>query len=213
MTIPTKAPKQSAPAATWQTRKFTVDEYYRMAEVGILHPDERVELINGEIIVMAPIGEPHAVGVDNLTLPFAEVARGRFIVRVQGPIRLDDGSELQPDIVLMRLRQDSYLNGHPGPADILLVIEVSDTTLAYDRGAKADIYARFNVPEAWVMNLVDDCIETFTAPGPDGYATHTIYRRGDRIAPSTLPGVEFAVEDLLPPVVEEAQGSPQESNT
>ena len=179
-----------------------------MAEVGILHPDERVELINGEIIVMAPIGESHAVGVDNLTLPFAEVARGQFIIRVQGPIRLANGSELQPDVVLLRLRQDSYLSGHPGPADVLLVIEVSDTTLAYDRNVKVSQYAEANIPETWLMNLVDDCIEQFDRPGPDGYTRHTIYRRGDRISPAALPDVEFAVDDLLPPAVEPASDAP-----
>ncbi|MDE2938484.1 MAG: Uma2 family endonuclease [Chloroflexota bacterium] len=207
MTTPTKAPAQPVPKFERETRKFTVEEYYRMAEVGILRPDERVELIDGEVIVMPPIGEPHAVGVDNLTLPFAEVARGHFIVRVQGPIRLDNGSELQPDVVLMRPRQDSYISGHPGPTDVLLVIEVSDTTLAHDREVKLNLYARANIPETWIMNLVEDCIEAFTGPGSDGYANHAIYRRGDRISPSTLPDVEFAVDDLLPPVVgEEDEG-------
>ena len=103
----------------------------------------------------------------------------------------------------MRPRQDSYISGHPGPTDVLLVIEVSDTTLAHDREVKLNLYARANIPETWIMNLVDDSIETFTGPGPDGYANHTIYRRGDRISPSTLTAVEFAVDDLLPPVVGE----------
>ena len=209
MTTPTKAPAQPAPtetpgaATSPMRRKFTVDEYYRMAEVGILRPDERVELIDGEIIRMVPIGEPHAVGVDNLTLPFAEIARGHFIVRVQGPIRLTSGSELNPDVVLLHLRQGNYINGHPGPDDVILVIEVSDTTLAYDRGEKLNLYAEANIPETWIMNLVEDCIESFTQPGPDGYAQHAIYRRGDTISPSTLPDVEFAVDDLLPPAPEE----------
>ena len=152
MTTPTKAPAHPAPTETPgaatppMRRKFTVDEYYRMAEVGILQPDERVELINGEITLMAPIGEPHAVGVDNLTLPFAEIARGQFIVRVQGPIRLDGGSELHPDLVLLRLREAGYISGHPGPDDVLLLIEVSDTTLAHDRGDETQPLRRSQRP-------------------------------------------------------------------
>ena len=215
MTTPTKTPAQPAQTETAgisksvstspEHRKFTVDEYYRMAEVGILRPDERVELIDGEIILMAPIGEPHAVGVDNLNLPFAEVARGRFVVRVQGPVRLGSGSELIPDVVLLRMRQAGYISGHPGPDDVLLVIEVSDSTLAYDRGTKLNLYANANIPETWIMNLPEDCIESFTEPGPDGYSRHTVYQRGDRISPSTISGVEFAVEDLLPPAVEEPE--------
>ena len=84
-----------------------------------------------------------------------------------------------------------------------MVIEVSDTTLAYDRGVKANLYAQAGVPETWIMNLPEDCIESFTEPGPEGYSQHSVYRRGDRITPTTLPGMEFAVDDLLPPVVEE----------
>lgn len=219
MTTPTKAPAQPAQTETSDTsnapehRKFTVDEYYHMAEVGILRPDERVELIDGEIILMPPIGEPHAVGVDNLTLPFAEIARGQFIVRVQGPIRLDSGSELNPEVVLLRLREAGYISGHPGPDDVLLVIEVSDTTLAHDRGTKLNLYAEANIPETWIMNLPEDCIESFTEPGPEGYSQNAIYRRGDTISPTTLTGIEFAVDELLPPVVEatEASGQQQES--
>lgn len=202
MTTPTKAPARLASKLEHDTRKFTVDEYYRMAEVGILHPDERLELLEGDIVVMPPIGEPHAVGVDNSNLSFVEVSRGRFIVRVQNPVRLDAESELQPDFALLRLRGDSYINSHPGPDDVLLVVEVSDSTLAYDRGVKLNLYAQANIPETWIMNLVDDCIETFTGPGPNGYANQAVYRRGDRISPTGLPDVEFAVDDLLPPVPE-----------
>ena len=213
MTTPTKAPKQSAPAATWQTRKFTVDEYYRMAEVGILRPDERVELIDGEVIVMAPIGSLHNSGSDRFAYYFGQRNRGRFIIRSQGSVRISAGSEPQPDVALLRFRDDFYAHVQPGPDDILLVIEISNTSLAYDRNVKVNLYAQANMPETWIANLSDDCIETFTGPGPDGYATHTIYRRGDCIAPSTLPEVEFAVEDLLPPAAAETQGENNESHS
>ena len=188
-----------SPLPAREKRKFTVAEYYRMAEVGILHHTERLELLDGEIIVMAPIGEPHATVVDRLTLAFAEVSRGRFIVRVQNPIRLDDGAEPQPDLALLRLRADFYINAHPGPADVLVVMEVSDSTLDFDREVKSKRYAAAGIPEMWVMNLPGDCIDRLDQPGPAGYARHTIFRRGEKISPAALPDLEFAVADLLPP--------------
>ena len=207
MTTPTKAPARPVPTETLESpksRKFTVDEYYRMAEVGILHPEERVELINGEIILMAPIGPLHLWSVNRWNIIFAQlVVDGRVIVQIQNPILLGDNSQPEPDVALLAPESQDDPATMPGPDSVLLAIEVSDSTLAYDRGPKADTYARHNIPETWVMNLVEDCIEAFTQPGPTGYANHTIYRRGDRISPSTLPDVEFAVDDLLPPVVEE----------
>ena len=200
---PVKPPPAMAvaapPAPARESRKFTVAEYYRMAEVGILHPTERVELIDGEIIVMAPIGEPHATGVDRLTLAFAEVSRGRFIVRVQNPIRLNDGGAPQPDLVILRLREDFYISAHPGPGDVLLIIEVSDSTLDFDREVKSRRYAAVGIPEMWVLNLPEDCLERFTEPGPQGYARHDILWRGDRVSPIALPDLELAVDELLPP--------------
>ena len=212
MTTQAKAPEspraapevQDPPAYTPQTRKFTVAEYYRMAEVGILHPDERVQLIEGEIIVMPPIGPEHAGDVNRLNRLFSRHDDERFIVHIQNPVRLDDGSELEPDIALLRYREDYYANAHPTPADILLIIEVADSTLAYDRNVKAHIYGRNNIPETWVKNLPEDCIERFTQPGPDGYAQHTVHRRGETLAPVALPDLAFAVADLLPPPPEPA---------
>ena len=202
MTTPTKAPAQPAPKLECETRKFTVEEYYRMAEVGILHPDERVELLEGAIISMPPIGPLHNSGVDRSNFQFGQSNAGRYIVRAQGAIRLNDNSEPEPDVALLRFQEDFYATNQPTPENILLVIEVSDSSLTYDRDVKVNLYAQAIIPETWIMNLVDDCIEAFTGPGPEGYANHAVYRRGDRIAPSTLPDVEFAVEDLLPPVPE-----------
>ena len=186
-------------------RKFTVAEYYRMAEVGILRPDERVELIEGEIIVMAPIGPGHSGSVLITNSVLSEHAPGRFLVQIQNPIHLGDGSEPEPDAMLLRLRADRYTRSHPTPSDVLLVIEVSDSSLEYDRDVKAHIYGRAGVPETWVKNLPEDCIERFTEPGPDGYAQHTIHRRGDTLTPVSLPDLEFPVDDLLPPLLAEDQ--------
>ena len=196
----------SSPPPAREKRKFTVAEYYRMGEVGILRPDERVELIEGEILVMAPIGSEHSGSVNISNEIFHLLARGRFIVHVQNPLHLDDGSQPQPDIALLRPRADRYARSHPAPAEVLLVVEIADSSLEYDRNVKAHLYGRNNVPETWVKNLPEDCIERFTEPGPDGYAIHTVHRRGETLAPVLLPDLELAVDDLLPPVVEEESG-------
>ena len=196
---PRAAPEvQEAPEYTPQTRKFTVAEYYKMAEVGILKPDERVQLIEGEIIVMAPVGPEHAWDVAVSVRVFSRLADDRFFVQIQNPVHLNDGSEPEPDVMLMRLRPEGYGKAHPTPADVLLVIEIADSTLAYDRNVKAHIYGRNGIPETWVKNLPEDCIERFTEPGPDGYAQHTIHRRGETLTPVSLPDLELAVDDLLP---------------
>ena len=190
-------------AAMPEKRKFTVAEYYRMAEVGILGSEERVELIEGEVLVMAPPGPLHSGNVDRSNEGFAARRDERFIVRIQNPLRLDDGSEPEPDVMLLRRREDYYTTAHPTAADTLLVMEVADSSLEYDRGTKAHIYGRAGVAQTLVANLPEDCVEGFEEPGPEGYDRHRIYRRGDKIRLAALPDLEVAVEDLLPPVVEE----------
>ena len=188
-----------------QRRKFTVAEYYRMGEAGILGPEERVELIEGKILVMAPIGPSHAWRVDSSADYITRRLDTRFIVRNQNPIHLDDGSEPQPDLTVMLRRPEGYFNAHPTPADVLLVIEVADSSLEFDRGVKAHLYGRAGIPETWVKNLPEDCIERFTEPGPDGYAQHTIHRRGETLTPVALPDLMLPVDDLLPPLPAEEE--------
>ncbi len=198
---PTPAPSAITPEPqTPEPRKFTVAEYYRMAEGGILGPEERVQLIEGEIIVMPPIGPGHAGKLLRSSHLFHGLAAGRFLVQTQNPLPLDDGSEPEPDVMLLRPRADYYDTAHPTPADTFLVIEVSDSTLEYDRRHKAQIYGRAGVAQTLVLNLPEDCIENFTEPGPEGYGRHTIHRRGDKIRLVALPDLELAVEDLLPPL-------------
>ena len=182
-----------------ETRKFTVAEYYRMAEVGILHHDERVELIEGEIILMPPIGPRHAGDVIRSIRLFSRLDDDRFVIQIQNPLHLAEQSEPEPDVMLLHPRADDYTASHPTPADVLLVIEVADSSLDYDRAVKAQIYGRAGIPETLVLNLPEDCIEGFDQPGPEGYARHTIYRRGDQIRPVSLPDLALAVADLLPP--------------
>ena len=192
-----------SPLPAREKRKFTVAEYYRMAEVGVLSPEERVELIEGEIIVMAPIGPLHAGDILRSIRLFSRRDDDRFTVQIQNPLRLDDGSEPEPDLMLLRPRADDYTTAHPTPADTLLVIETSDSSLAYDREVKIPLYARAGVPQTLIKNLPGDCIESFDQPGPEGYARHIIYRRGDKIRLTSLPDLELAVADLLPPPIAE----------
>ena len=215
-TTPAIAPAPSAPAVTGapvaalppepqtpepqipKVRKFTVAEYYRMAEVGILSPEERVQLIEGEIIVMPPPSPPHSGTIIRSNRLLWSLAADQFLVCIQNPLHLDDVSEPEPDVMLVRPRADCYETIHPTPADTFLVLEVSDSTLDYDRNRKAQVYGRAGVAQTLVLNLPEDCIENFTEPGPQGYGRHTIHRRGDKIQLIALPDLELAVEDLLP---------------
>jgi len=151
-------------------RRFTVDEYHRMAEAGILDEDERVELLDGEVVAMSPIGRRHAACVDRLTHWLTATLGNRAIVRVQNPIALDAHSEPEPDLALLRPRDDFYATRTPGPADITLVIEVADTTIDKDRKVKLPLYARHGIVEVWLIDLIKDAVEVHRSPSPDGYA-------------------------------------------
>jgi len=188
------------PVAARKARKFTVAEYFCMAEKGILDGQERVELIDGEVLLMPPMGPRHIGGVARYARIFILRAGNRFTVLTQATVRLGAQLALEPDVVLLRFREDDYSFAHAVPEDMLLVVEVADSSLAYDREIKAHLYGRAGVPETWVLNLPEDCIERFTAPGPQGYARHEILRRGDKVSPIALPDLELAVDELLPPV-------------
>ena len=201
----TTTPVQASQVAR-ETRKFTVREYFRMVEAGILQEDERVELIGGEILVMAPMGPPHFSGIMRYNRVFGRLAGDRFAVLVQAPLPLDEHSAPEPDLALLKFREDDYVGGYAGPEDTLLVIEVAESSLNYDRDVKAHVYGRAGIPETWVLNLPGDCIERFLDPGPGGYAQHTVLRRGEKISPVSLPDLELTVDDLLlPPVTPSTQ--------
>jgi Uma2 family endonuclease len=178
-------------------RLFTVEEYHRMAEAGILSEDDRVELLEGEITAMAPIGSRHQACVDRLTELFSAQVQRRAVVRVQGPIRLGERSEPQPDLALLRRRPDFYASSHPGPEDTLLVVEVAETSAAYDREVKVPLYARFGVPEVWLVDLAGEQLEVFRQPSPQGYQDLRTLRRGEAVAPLLLPDLSLAVDALL----------------
>jgi Uma2 family endonuclease len=176
---------------------FTVEEFERMGEAGIFPKDARLELIEGEIVEMSPIGSPHAACVDALALLFNEIARRRFIVRVQSPVRLNDFCEPQPDVTLLRWRDDFYRSAHPTPANVLLVIEVADTTVETDRKVKIPLYARAGIPEAWLVNIPDERIEIYSGPSGDIYQSVGQFGRGSRALSQTLEGFGVGVDELL----------------
>ena len=169
-----------------------------MGEAGILKPDERTELIEGEIIVMPPIGSGHAAGGSRAERSFQRRLGDRAIVRGQYPIRLPDDSEPQPDIVLARPRPEGYGAAHPGPEDILLVVEIGDTTLRTDREVKLPLYARAGISEAWLMNLPDDRVEVYRDPAPEGYRSITLVPRDGAVTPLAFPDVTIPCAELLP---------------
>ena len=183
--------------ARLQTRRFDVDDYYRMAAAGILHEDDRVELIEGEIVEMVPIGPPHTGGVDYLTWRFGQGCGSRAIVRVQGPVRLDRHSEPQPDLLLLKPRADYYRSAHPGPSDVLLLVEVTQSSIDYDRGVKLPLYGRFGVPEAWIVDLPGQQVETHRGPSPEGYRDVQRRGRGEQVAPTAFPELAIPVGEIL----------------
>jgi len=180
-----------------QRRRFTADEYHRMAEAGVLREDDHVELVDGEIVEMTPIGSRHAACVDRLTLLVQRCAEGRGILRVQGPIRLDAHSEPEPDLAVLRGRTDFYASAHPGPGDVLLVVEVSDASLAYDRDIKVGLYARAGIPETWLVDLQNERVDVFSQPAPQGYRASRQFRRGERLDSQALPAASFLVDEML----------------
>ena len=180
---------------------FTVDEYYEMARVGILTEADRVELIEGEIVEMSPIGNRHQAIVDELTHLFVNAAGDRARVRVQGPLRLAEITEPQPDVQLLAQRDDRYVDGHPTQIDALLVVEVADTSLAYDRNYKSVVYSMRGVPELWILDVNRPRLFVMREPAELGYRVVMELEAGDAIAPLALPDLSFAVSDLLSPLL------------
>ena len=180
-------------------RLFTVSEYYAMASAGVLHENDRVELIRGQIIPMSPIGSRHATCVDRLARMFILGVGDEATVRIQNPIRLSAHSEPEPDLSLLE-RKRVYASRHPRPDEVLLVIEVADTTLDYDQQVKALLYAEEGIQEYWIVNLEEEGLEVYRQPGPDGYAETMTLQRGEEVEILALPAAGmFSVEEILGP--------------
>ena len=176
-------------------RRFTVHDYHRMGEAGILHEDERVELIEGELVQMTAIGTRHFSCVNRLNRLLVMSVGDEAVISVQNPVRLNEHTELQPDLAVIRRRD--YRKSLPEPDDVLLLIEVSDTTLAYDRGVKLPLYARAGSREVWIVNLPRETIERYTDPSEDGYRRADQARRGQTLESIALPGLTPSVDEVL----------------
>lgn len=178
-------------------RRFTVDEYYCMAKAGILHEDDHIELLGGEIIEMSPIGDRHVGCVMRSNALFSARLVGRALVSIQSPVRLSSGSEPEPDIALLRPREDFYSSGKPGPQDVLLLIEVADTSLAYDRDVKLLFYAEAGIPEVWIVDLNAARILVYREPRPDGYRQMTIVGPEETLSPIAFPDLVLTAGEIL----------------
>lgn len=176
----------------------TAQEYLRMGETGVFAPDARLELIEGEIFEMAPIDPPHAGAVITLTRLLIQRAGEQAAVSVQNPVIASELSVPQPDFALLKPRRDNYSTAHPRRGDILLAIEVADTTLATDLGIKAPLYARGGIPEFWVVDVNEKVVHVFREPGAQGYRTSFIAAGGDELAAVELPQVRLRVAEIFP---------------
>ena len=185
-------------AAEEKFRPITVGDYHHMVEAGILGEKEPVELVDGLLIAMPPEGPVHADVAGELAALFMQRLAGRATIRYGNPVTLDGVSEPQPDVALVRRREQRYLHGHPTPQDILLVVEVSWTSLRYDRRRKLRAYARNGIPEYWIVNCVDRRVEIYTDPHELGYASTSVVERGGSVAPGAFPDEVIPVNAFLP---------------
>ena len=176
--------------------RFTVDEYYKMIELGMLKDYEKAEIIEGELIKKMTVGDRHAAIVDFLTKFFVKNVPDDILVRIQNPVRLSDYNEPEPDVVLSDLTKYDGKR-HPRPSEVLLIIEVSDTTVKYDRDKKLPLYAEAEIPEVWIINLPKEIVEVHTKPKVGSYQTVKIYNRGAKIKFQVLLNVSLSVDEFL----------------
>jgi Uma2 family endonuclease len=181
-----------------QIRPLTNTEYYGMIESGIIQEGERVELISGQIFTMAAKGTRHTVSTTRLITELPILIQRRAIVRCQDPISLPNNSEPEPDIAIVRLRADDYINSHPSPEDIILVIEVADSTLKFDRETKAPLYAAAGISEYWIINLIDDRLEIYRQPQGNIYTSVEIVTPPRSIDLPQFPEIVLPIGDFFP---------------
>ena len=177
--------------------RFTVEDFARLGEAGIFTEDDRVELIDGEIRDMTPIGQAHAWIVNRLTRRLIMRLVDQAYVSVQNPLRLDGHTEPQPDLVVARGREDDYADRHLEAGDILLVIEVADSSLRYDRAEKMPRYGRSGIPEAWLVDVTGSAVTVYTTPGAGGYASEQVFRPGAEIASTAVAGLRVTVDEIV----------------
>jgi Uma2 family endonuclease len=187
----------AAPANEFDIRPITVAEYHRMGKLGIIGPDERVELLDGELIAMPPIGPEHDYSVRRLIELFVQHFAGRASVGAQGPVTLDAISAPQPDVMLNVLPAQRYKTAHPTPQESLLIVEVAMSSLPYDRGKKLRAYARRGVREYWIVDLRNEQVHVYRDPAGERYESYRIAGRGEAVAPLAFPDDPVAVDEIL----------------
>jgi Uma2 family endonuclease len=178
-------------------RHFNITEYYRMTAAGVLSEDDRVELIEGEIVEMNPIGSRHAACVGRLTELLGRMVSDQAIVWVQNPVQVNDYSEPLPDIALLKRRDDFYAQANPQPSDVMLIVEVADSSVEYDRDIKIPLYVGAAIPEVWLVNLTKDTIEIYTQPVGDAYREIRIVKRGESIVSKSIPNLILDADVVL----------------
>ncbi len=179
------------------SHRFSVEEYYRMAETGVLKPDARVELLDGRILDMSPIGRFHGKTTKRLIRMFGQLSKSRWMMCSQDPVHLDDHSEPQPDFMLLKPSPDDYSAGHPCPDDVFLLVEVADTSLALEREEKLPAYGRAGIREVWIVNLNEKTLEVYREPHFSGYGSSKVARAGELVRLLAFPDVEIGVAELL----------------
>ncbi|HEV2270255.1 MAG TPA: Uma2 family endonuclease [Steroidobacteraceae bacterium] len=176
---------------------ISIDRYEKMAAAGVLTRDDRVELVDGEILEMAPIGTRHGSAAGRLLKRLILSVGDEAIVRAENPVNLGTLSQPQPDLLLLRPRADDYVDSRPGPQDVLLLIEVSDTTLDFDQGTKRNLYATFGIREYWVVDVNDRCLVAYSDPKDGDFCEIVQYGLEDALTPQSLPNVRIAVRELF----------------
>lgn len=181
--------------------RFTISQYHQMSEAGILSENDQVELINGEIIQMSPIGRRHTACVNRLNSVFSQLLGKKVIVAVQNPILLNNLSEPEPDIALLKPRTDFYESGHPQPQDIFLLIEVADSSIEYDRDVKIPLYASSGITEVWLVDIYQQVIIVYRYPTENSYRDIQTLSRGEKLSISAFPENNLFVDDILGTIV------------
>jgi len=178
-------------------RLFTVDEYERLVQEGILTEDEHIELIEGEIVEMVPTGNHHSGTVKYLLSLLSQTLGASFVIGVRDPIRLPPFSEPEPDISILRARADYYRSRTPSPEDVIFLVEVTDSSASTDRSVKVPLYAAAGIPEVWIVDLAGSLVEIHTVPAEGAYIDVRVAKRGESVCPSFFPDLTIAVNDIL----------------
>ena len=176
---------------------FNVKDYRQLVSAGVLESEDRIELIEGELIMMPPIGPEYSASTSNLFFCLSRRLSEKTRLRVSDPITLSSFSEPQPNIAIVKARADHYKSAHPTPKDVLVVIEVVDSSADFDNTVKAKLYGKAGIPEYWIVEIEEACVRVFTEPSKQGYRTIKEYHRGDKVKCGTVPELHLAVTELL----------------